>query len=186
MTDVGSDKWIPALKGLCLDFLKSLQDKPGGQYLLFRDFIGTEANPGKIINEYNKSLNAYKREIFGKDADKFPPGHHKIASLYIRSFLIYQPFCLYDHIPEGIKKPELCLATKLPNEFFAICLLEAIFKSWREELDGELRLDPSYRGTFIKLLYYYKNDIEKLDILSFADIIFFIEKNYFTKGKKGV
>jgi hypothetical protein len=177
MFAVNSDTWLPALKDLCLDFEKYLKNWPGGQYLKFRDFIGTEENPGTIVKEYHKTLKCLKQEIYGKQADKSLIDHHKIAALYIRSFLIYQPF--YLDIPEEIQKPQLCLKTKLPNEYFAIPFLAAIFKSWKEDFDRKLKLEPIYRGNFIKLLYDYKKDISKLNPYSLANIIFLIEKCYF-------
>jgi hypothetical protein len=177
---MGSNKWIPAINDLCFDFLKYLQKQPGGKFLRFQDnLIGTEENPGSIVEEYNKTVCSLKAEIFGKDADQSHIDYHKIASLYIRSFLMYKPFCV--DIPEGTKNIDWVLITKRPNEYFSIAFLEAIFQSWNErfELDGLLRMNPSYRCDFIKLLYRYGKDINKLDPLSLSNIIFLIEKCYF-------
>jgi hypothetical protein len=178
-----SDAWIPAIKNLCLDFLKFLQKRPGGQYLKFRDDIGTAEKPGRIIKEYHNSHKIFKKMIFGRQADKSLLNHHKIAALYIRAFLVCQPF--YLEIPEGIK-PEQCLLTILPNEFFILPFLDAVFRAWRMEFDGALRLDPVYREDFIKLLYSYKKDINKLDVMSFSYTISIIEKHYFIPSHTGL
>jgi hypothetical protein len=37
-----SDKWIPEIKTLCLNFLAKIKEYPGGHYLCFRDDLGIE------------------------------------------------------------------------------------------------------------------------------------------------
>jgi hypothetical protein len=177
---MGSDKWIPAINDLCFDFLENLRKRPGGRFLRFQDeLLGTEENPGRIVEEYHKTAHSLKAEIFGKYADQSHIDYHKIASIYISSFLKYKPFCPYN--PEETKNIEWCLITKNPNEYFSIPFLAAIFQSWNEmfDSDGLLRMDPLYRDNFIKLLYHYGKDINKLDPLSLSNIIFLIEQCYF-------
>ena len=101
----GSDAWIPDIKNLCFDFLKNLQKRPGGKFLRFRDYLGTSGKPGRIVKEYHKTVGILKNEIFTKDAYRAYIDYHKIASLYIRSFLKYKPF--YLDIPEETKDIEL-------------------------------------------------------------------------------
>ena len=79
----GTDEWIPSLKELCLSFLDKLNTCPGGQYLKFRDDLGTKEQPGKIVNEYHDMLPLIKREIFGNSCSHELIDHHKIASLFI-------------------------------------------------------------------------------------------------------
>ena len=44
-----SDKWIPELKTLCLNFLNKVKTSPGGHFLQFSDELGTEERPGRIV-----------------------------------------------------------------------------------------------------------------------------------------
>lgn len=173
----GSDSWIPDIKNLCFDFLKYLKKHPGGNFLCFRDDLGTAEKPGRIVVEYHKTAKLLKNDIFGKDSNQSYIDYHKIASLYIRSFLKYKPF--YLDIPKETKNIELCLQVKLANEYFSIPFLETIFRAWNNNFNGLLRLDQQYRDNFIKLLYHYKNNIGSLDPLAFSNTIYLIEQQYF-------
>ena len=171
-----SDAWIPGLKELCFNFLKNLQKRPGGQYLRFcDDKIET------IVEEYHETAHSFKVEIFGDNAEKSYIDHHKIAALYIRSFLVHQPFVL--DIPAETQNPELCLCTKLANEYFSLPYMEALFRAWNNDFDGILRMDTMYRDNFIKLLYRYKKDINRLDPAALSNIICLIEQHYFIRRK---
>jgi hypothetical protein len=174
----GSDEWIPELRNLCSVVLKNLQNRHGGQHLRLREsYIGTKENPGIIINEYHASADLLKRELYGDSASKSFLDHHKIAALYIRSFLINQPF--YLDIPADAQNKYKCLNTVLSNEYFIIAYLTVLFKGWNEKFDRALQMDAKYKFDFIKLLYRYKKDIGKLDIFSLSNIICLIEKHYF-------
>ena len=181
--EFGSDSWIPEIKNLCFDFLKNLQKHPGGRFLQFKDDLGTAEKPGRIVEEYHKSALLLKDEIFGANSNRSYIDYHKIAALYIRSFLKFKPF--YLDIPKETNAVELCLLTKLPNEYFSIPFLEAIFRAWNDDFDGLLRLDKNYRDNFIKLLYHYKSNIDSLDPISFSNTIYLIERQYFHCSKLG-
>jgi hypothetical protein len=174
----GSDEWIPELYNFCFDVLRNLQKRPGGRFLRLRDdFIGTKDNPGIIVREYHVSADLLKQEIFSISAQNSYLDRHKIAALYIRSFLIYQPFFL--DIPAETDNKDRCLTTVLSNEYFSIAYLAVLFKGWNKEFDKALQMDARYKFDFIKLLYRYKKDISKLDPLALSNIICLIEKHYF-------
>jgi hypothetical protein len=117
----GSDSWIADINELCFNYLQNLQKRPEGRFLRFRDdLLGTEAKPGPIIEEYHGSVNKVKREIYGEKAKDSHIDYHKIAALYIRSFLIHWPFIL--DVPDETKYYEVCLYVKLANEYFSIPL----------------------------------------------------------------
>jgi len=178
----GSDEWIPHLNNLCFDVLKNFQKRNGGQFLSFRDkLIGTKENPGKIVEEYHASADSLKEGLFGDNAPNSHLDHHKISALYIRSFLIHQPFLL--ETPTEADKKKICLNTALANEYFSIAYLAAIFKGWNEKYDWVLAMEARYKFDFIKLLYSYKKDIKKLDPFALSNIICLIEKHYFRKKK---
>ncbi|MDR2630045.1 MAG: hypothetical protein LBC60_03890 [Spirochaetaceae bacterium] len=174
----GSDSWIADINELCFDYLKNLQKRPGGRFLRFRDeLLGTKAKPGPIIQEYHSSVTKAKMEIYGKNARDAHIDYHKIAALYIRSFLIHCPFI--SDIPNETKYYEVCLYVKLANEYFSIPFLAAVFKAWNHDCERALRMEPIYKDNFIKLLYRFKKDPDKLDYASLANMIYLIEQRYF-------
>ena len=70
-----SDKWIPEIKTLCMDFLEKIKEYPGGRFLCF--------------NKYR---------------------------------------LFYFDVPDETKYFDVCLYTKLANEYFVIAFLESIFR----------------------------------------------------------
>ncbi len=59
-----------------------------------------------------------------------------------------------------------------------------MFKAWDNHVNGEicskeLLMPPHYRECFIKLMYHYKKEISKIDLPSFANLIYLIEQHYF-------
>jgi len=174
----GSDQWIPDLNNLCLEVLKNLEKLSGGRFLRYQDeLVGTIKSPGKIVEEYHSSATEMKQYIFGDNVQNSHLDHHKIAALYIRSFLIHQPFIL--EISSETKNKDRCLRTVLPNEYFSITYLAVIFKGWNEKFDWSLQMDNKYKFDFIKLLYSYKKNISKLDPFALSNIICLIEKHFF-------
>ena len=178
-----SDVWIPKIKNLCLGFLSEMQNYPGGQYLRFSDELGTVERPGRIVKEYHRSVAKFKTEVYGENTEQELINYYKIAAFYIRSFLMHKPF--YEEVPNGIRNPEFCDYTKLPNEYFVIPYLEAIFKGWNEDFDGSLELhkDRMFMDNFIQHLHRFKKNIETLDPVSFSATIRLIEKQYFRRSK---
>ena len=63
-----------------------------------------------------------------------------------------------------------------------ICLASDAWIPHIDDFKGLLCLDPFYRGNFIKLLYKFKNNINTLDPLSLANIIYLIEQRYFIRS----
>ena len=181
ISEFGSDEWIPDLQELCFEVLKNLQNRPGGRFLRFRDeLVGTKEKPGKIVEEYHVSVASLKWELFGNNAPNSHLNRHKIAALYIRSFLIHQPFIL--DIPAETTNKDRCLNTVLSNEYFSIAYLAAIFKAWSNKFDWTLQMDAGYKFDFIKLLYRYKKNIALLDPLALSNIISLIEKHFFREN----
>ena len=99
-------------------------------------------------------------------------------------YLKYRLF--YFDVPDETKYFEVCLYTKLANEYFIIAFLESIFRGWNNDFDGLLILDPIYKGNFIKELYRYKNDINLLDPVSFSNTLYLIEQLYFRRSARAL
>jgi hypothetical protein len=173
-----SDVWLPDLTVLCFNFQKHFSEYPGGRFLAFRDeYVGTEDKPGKIVKDYHESVDKLKGKIWGPHANEEHINYHKIAALYILSFLKHKPFCL--DIPVETKKPEISWRVKLANEYFSIAFLEAIFKAGNNTIDGELQMDARDESEFIKMLYEHKQKTTILEPLPLAFIIKLIEQSYF-------
>ena len=173
-----SDVWLPDVNKLCFNFQKRFSRFPGGRFLAFHDkYVGTADNPGKIVKSYHKSVDKLKDKIFSSRADKEYIDYHKIAALYILSFLEHKPFCL--DIPDETKNPDICWYVELANEYFSIPFLEAVFKAGNNTIDRQLRMPDNYQREFIKMLFEHKEKITILEPLAFAHIIYQIEQNYF-------
>jgi hypothetical protein len=172
----GSDTWLPALNELCFEYLKNLAKRPGSRFVKFRDeLLGTAEKPGPIVQEYHDSAIKFKVETFDKNAPTSHIDHHKIAALYIRAFLIHKPF--FNDPPA--KYPDVSLYALLPNEYFSILFLETIFRAWSKDFTGELRMPKPYYDNFIKLLHHFLLVPSSLDVVSFSNIIYLIENQYF-------
>jgi len=176
----GTDEWIPKLSELCFEYQKNLQIRKGCQFLRFKDeLLGTKENHGIIVKEYHKSVEMFKKEIYDTLAADSHIDHHKIAALYLRSFLIHQPFINY--VPPDTANPSLNLYALSPNEFFAIPFLTAVLKTATEKWDYTLDMPPVYRNNLIKLLHYYKNNMDRYEPAALSNIFYLIEQLYFKK-----
>jgi hypothetical protein len=145
-------------------------------------FFAPIEKPGKIIEEYYRSAKRLKEELFSSNAINASISHHKIIALCIRSFLKYKPF--YLDSPSNKKDYECCLLTKLPNEYFSLVYISAIFSAFNNDFDGTLVMVERDRFDFIKLLYRYEKDIDSLDPLTLSYIINLIEQTFFLNKLK--
>jgi len=99
-------------------------------------------------------------------------------------FLCFNKYRLfYFDVPDETKYFDVCLYTKLANEYFVIAFLESIFRGWNNDFEGMLVLDPIYKDNFIKELYRYKKDIELFDPVPFSNTLFLIEQLYFHRTR---
>jgi hypothetical protein len=180
-----SDKWIRPIMSYCMSFLSKMQSHPGGEFLRFRDGMGTEKHPGIIVQEYQDSaliLNSCGHivEIYDKNTNQPYINKYLFVALYIRAFLIHQPF--YLDAPDNSRFFTPSKYTSYPNEYFIIGFLEAFFREWNNDHSGLLILDDKYRERFIDKLSKYKMDIILFNPLSFSGEINFIEHSYFYRS----
>jgi hypothetical protein len=173
-----SDVWLPDLIVLCQDFQRRFSEFPGGRFLVFHDkYIGTVDKPGKIVKGYHKSVDKLKEKMFSPLANTHNIDYHKIAALYILSFLECKPFRL--DIPKETKKPGISWYVMLANEYFSISFLEAVFKAGNNNFKRKLQIAECYKKDYIKMLFEHKQNITKLEPLTFAHVIYHIEQRYF-------
>jgi len=175
-----SDSYITLIKSRCVKFLSKVQSYPGGKFLRFSDELGTEEHPGRIVQEYHSTallLNSfgYRVETDDEVIDKY-----LFIALYIRAFLHYQPFSL--DAPDNPKLLTSCKYTIFPNEYFIIVLIEAIFRFYSNDNNGQLRLDDKYQDEFIETLSQYKMDLNLFNPISFSEKLHEIEQRYFYKS----
>jgi len=181
--EIESYKWIPEIEKLCLNFLTNMQKRPGGNSLCFNYcYLGTMEKPGEIVKEFLDSLNWFKKEIYNIKNEEVLVDYHKIIALYIRSFLKYEPF--YFDVHKDAKSIKKKPHTEFPNEYFILPFLETMFKVWNNDFNNSLRMDSEYQKEFIQLLSYYRQDINKFEVVTFSNTIFFIEQHYFHSEKK--
>jgi len=178
VSNFGTDTWIPKLSELCFNYQRNLQLRPGGSFLHFKDeLLGTKEKPGVIVEDYHRSVEIFKREVYDIYAADSHIDHHKIAALYIRSFLIHQPFV--NIIPEETKNPQLNMYAMSPNEYFAVPFLTTVFKTATEKWNYILDIPTEYKNNLIKLLYYYRNNINKYEPAALSNMFYLIEQLYF-------
>ena len=134
---------------------------------------------------YRGNLRVFKRKVYGKKASEHNIDRHKIIALYIKSFLEVSPFYVKSrnkpfHI-RGSNKQEKTQKTigvqDLPNEFFSFELMKLILTAWNQSKEG-IHMDKNEKKWFIILLNHLKLNISTLDVLSLAQIIYYIEDKY--------
>ena len=167
-------KWVTPLHNLCINFQKILQKTPEGQFVQFKhDLVGTQSNPGKIIEEFGISYTKIKKELFCNDSDRFHLNINIIASLFIRSFFIYKPF--YLDIPDNIET-KITINTEHINVFFSFYYLLSLYNASNSENNKIIDIDSGVKNSFMQILHWYYNNIDCIDSLSFSYIINLIER----------
>ena len=132
-----------------------------------------------VKRTYANNLSAFKKWFYGSSAsddDKEEQHYldrHKICALYIKSFLEISPFYIKNYQNRDVSKKTLMY----PNEYFCLELMELIFMAWNKT-ECELNMDENEKTWFIGLLNHFRLDLSTLDVLSLAQIIYYIEKQY--------
>jgi len=168
-----SEHWWPNITSLANSFL---------------DFVNQQMNDNvttlnlkmkkleRVKDVYHKNLIVFKRRFYGKkETDQPNLDVHKIIALYIKAFLDVSPFYTFNlklNSQNSSKEVQL-----YPNEFFAMELMNLILISWNDS-KTPISMKENEKKWFIGLLNHYRLDMEKLDILSLAHIIYYIEDKY--------
>jgi hypothetical protein len=126
----------------------------------------------RVKSVYFSNLQIFKKKAYGKDASKHKIDRHKIIALYIKSFLEVSPFYV-----EGRKKQERTTVQSLPNEYFSFELMNLILTAWNQSETG-IRMDENEKKWFVILLNHFRLNINTLDVLSLAQIIYYIDDKY--------
>jgi len=128
----------------------------------------------------------FKEHVYGEAAEEEHIDRHKIASLYILSFLIKKPF----QVSVGKESKKANKHLLLANELFSLVILQTLLSAWNE--NKLFVMGENEKAWFIILLNLFKLKFEKsnpakisddpsnvTDLLSLAQVIYYIEKSYF-------
>jgi len=126
----------------------------------------------RVIPTYYGNLQAFKNNFYGIDGADYRIDRYKITALYIKSFLEVSPFYI-----EGKSSQEKTPVQRLPNEYFSFELMNLILTAWNKLEEG-IRMDANEKELFIILLNHFRLNINSLDVLSLAQIIYYIENKY--------
>jgi hypothetical protein len=131
----------------------------------------------RVKQTYFSNLLIFKKYVYGKKAPERRIDRHKIIALYIKSFLEMSPFYI-----EGDNKYERTVVQCLPNEYFSFEIMNLILTAWNQSQEG-IHMDEKEKKWFIILLNHYRLNINTLDVLSLAQIIYYIEDKYIKINK---
>ena len=126
----------------------------------------------EVKNTYYKNIIPFKKRIYGKDASENRIDRHKIIALYIKSFLEVSPFYVENYDNRTCTETLNC-----PNEYFSLQLMYLILMAWNET-KCKIRMDKNEKKWFIILLNHFRLNINTLDVLSLAQIVYYIEDKY--------
>jgi len=126
----------------------------------------------KVKEVYFKNLMAFKNKTYGKEISENKIDRHKMTALYIKSFLEVSPFYV-----EARRDQSRTIIQSCPNEYFSMELMCLILTAWNEKKSG-MRMIENEEKWFIILLNHYRLEINTLDVLSLAQIIYYIEDKY--------
>jgi hypothetical protein len=180
-----SDDLMKKINDLYTEFQRKIGEIIGCQYLCINEAnVGTIGEfSGEIHREYRRMIDIlnrysnYKVEVYIKNIGGSLIDYHLFAALYIRSFFVYPPFSL--EIPRYSSDFIPSKYTNFPNEYFIIYFLEAIFQIRNNDFIKRLRLDNEFKIDFVNSLSRYKENINLLNIITFANEIGIIENKYF-------
>jgi len=162
--------WWDDIRRLALEFKKECSNELNFDMKKF-DFA---------LEIYKRSLESYKEFTYGEKASDNRMDRHKIIAFYILSFLISKPFSVKNQ--ENKKEA-------FANELFSLSILETMLPAFNEK-EERLEMIDKEKLWFINLLNYLirkkrRSDLlvisekeEMADVLSLAQIVYYIEKSY--------
>jgi hypothetical protein len=167
-----SEVWWPNIERLTSIFLEYINKQAGNGPIVKLKPKELE----KVKEVYFRNLKAFKDKVYGKKASEHRIDHHKVTALYIKSFLEVSPFYV-----ENLSNQSRTDIQSCPNEYFSMELMFLIIMAWNKK-ECEIRMAENERKWFIILLNHYKLEISTLDVLSLAQIIYYIEDKYIKRG----
>ncbi|MCL2764755.1 MAG: hypothetical protein FWD40_05685 [Treponema sp.] len=170
-----SEHWWSNIRSFAAIFLgrNNKQTKEDGPEVMIKP-NGLE----KAKEVYFKNLMAFKNKTYGKKTSENKVDRHKMIALYIKSFLEVSPFYV-----EARRDQNRTIIQNCPNEYFSMELMCLILSAWNEKECG-MRMIENEEKWFIILLNHYRLEINTLDVLSLAQIIYYIEDKYINRASE--
>jgi len=183
-----SEHWWPDITSLADSFIDFVNQQTNGNAITLE-----KKSLEEVKDVYYQNLIPFKKKFYGKNQVGEPPylDVHKVIALYIKAFLTISPFYLKHEVSlldilrhRHVNQNNLTEVQLYPNEFFAMKLMDLILISWNES-KTPICMEKNEKEWFIGLLNQFRLDIDKLDVLSLASIIYYIEDKYLgSKVKK--
>jgi len=172
--------WWPTIKELAKNYEKALVE----------DFGIVQLNDEKLekaLGIYERGWWSFKEQVYKNKAKAERIDLHKIIALYILSFLKTEPFHFCEPESDDDDKELAFLA----NEYFCLDIARILISAHAEK-DKVFKMDENDKNWFIILLNNLKlkhlelntanispdNKTDMVDILSLAQIVYYIEKTY--------
>jgi len=166
-----SEHWWPDITKLADSFVGFVNQQTNGNEAALKI-----KNLEQVKDVYYKNLKVFKRKFYGKKSTGWHNlDVHKIIALYIKAFLDVSPFFILN-LKRGSQN-SLTEVKLYPNEFFAMELMNLILISWNNSKTA-ICMEENEKKWFVGLLNHFRLDMEKLDVLSLASIIYYIEDKY--------
>jgi len=172
-----SEVWWEDIKNFATEFIKlaNAKDKQRKNPVVLK-VQDREFDRVKAVYSFN--LQIFKKKAYGKYVSEHKIDRHKIIALYIKSFLEVSPFYV-----DGHGRQEKTVVQSLPNEFFVFELMNLILTAWNQVNEG-ISMEENEKKWFIILLNHFRLNINTLDVLSLAQIIYYIENKSISKRNK--
>lgn len=161
--------WWSSIERLARSFVDFVNKEIRNEQM---EIVLEKGNMDKVRYVYRRNMMSFKRKVYGKRALEHKIDRHKIIALYIKSLLEVSPFFVRNRI-----KQEKHNVMDCPNEYFSLELMFLILTAWNKK-KSQIDMDKHERNWFIILLNHYRLDLNTLDILSLAQIIYYIENKY--------
>lgn len=165
-----SNSNILNIEKLLFNFLNLLKELPGGKNIsLPKAFIGTNKNPSIIKKDISEYLNKIEK-IITNNKGIMPDKEVVIVASLIYSILKHQPFRIDPPVSTN-KRADPCIRVLYPNEYFVIYFIEVMYNLKLKENDMKLTISKFHANRIVKLLEYYKKDINKCEPFALTYIL---------------
>jgi hypothetical protein len=168
-----SAHWMPNIKQLCDAFYSSRLTK---ESVVYRKNVFSD------IDDYcNTAVGDIKNEIYRNCTlvSDCLLDRHKIAAIHIMAVLKKQPFLT------GATQRKVTFIDMLPNEHYAMLLLDVILRGWHKSNGATvtLKIPNIFRDNLILLFNKYKKTqsapiIDNIFVYALANIVYLVEERF--------
>jgi len=166
LKEADSRIWWATIEDLAKNFVISL-NKKGNKKIRLDDKKLESA-----FEMYEQNWWAFKKQVYGENAEEERIDRHKIISLYILSFLAKKPF-----VKVNSRNKCVDYYLSLANELFCLAIMQILLSAWNSY--KFFSMNKNEKKWFLILLNNFKtsNPSNVEDILSLSQAIYYIEKS---------